>query len=85
MVIVLWPSSSLREQGYVDGQNTIIETRIYQEALDRLPQLAAELVTLKCDVIVAATPYAINAAMKAKALGLTIPPSLLLRADHVIE
>src|SRR5713101_6007313 len=61
---------ALREAGYVDGQNAVVETRIYEGTLDRLPQLARELVMLKCDVIVAAAPYAIAAAMKATS---TIP------------
>ncbi len=61
---------ALREAGYVDGQNAILVTRIYEGALDRLPQLAQELVTRKCDVIVAAAPYAIKAAL---AVTRTIP------------
>jgi putative ABC transport system substrate-binding protein len=56
---------ALREAGYVDGQNAVVETRIYQGALDRLPQLAQDLVTRKSDVIVAAAPYAIKAALAA--------------------
>src|SRR5258708_17453290 len=61
---------ALRDAGYVDGQNTIIETRIFETTLDRLPDLAKELVDLKCDVILAASQYAFVAAMKATA---TIP------------
>ena len=56
---------ALRDVGYVDGQNVLIETRIYGEMLDQLPQLAHELVTLKCDVLLAAAPYAIRAVMSA--------------------
>ena len=56
---------ALREAGYIDGQNAVVETRIYEATLDQLPQLAQELVALKCDVIVAAAPYAIRAAMRA--------------------
>src|SRR5262245_38100483 len=55
---------ALREVGYVDGQNAVIETRIYERLLSRLPEFVNELVKLKCDVIVAAAPYAIRAAMK---------------------
>ena len=42
----------LRELGYVEGKNIIIEYRYAEENLDRLPALAAELVRLKVDVIV---------------------------------
>jgi len=42
----------LRELGYVDGQNIIIEYRGAEDKRDRLPELAAELVRLKVDVIV---------------------------------
>jgi ABC-type uncharacterized transport system substrate-binding protein len=43
----------LRELGYVDGQNIAFEFRSAEGKLDRLPELAAELVRLKVDVIVA--------------------------------
>jgi ABC-type uncharacterized transport system substrate-binding protein len=56
---------ALRDLGYVDGQNVLIETRIYGDRLDQLPTLAHELVTLQCDVLLAAAPYAIRAAMSA--------------------
>ena len=42
----------LRELGYVEGKNIVIEYRYAEEKLDRLPALAAELVRLKVDVIV---------------------------------
>jgi putative tryptophan/tyrosine transport system substrate-binding protein len=52
----------LRELGYVEGQNIAFEFRSAEEKLDRLPQLAAELVRLKVDVIVALyTPPALAA------------------------
>src|SRR5258706_2156044 len=43
----------LRELGYVEGQNIAFEFRSAEGHLDRLPELAAELVRLKVDVIVA--------------------------------
>jgi len=43
----------LRELGYVEGQNIAFEFRSAEGKLDRLPGLAAELVRLKVDVIVA--------------------------------
>jgi ABC-type uncharacterized transport system substrate-binding protein len=42
----------LRELGYVEGKNIVIDYRYAEEKLDRLPALAAELVRLKVDVIV---------------------------------
>ena len=46
----------LRELGYVEGKNIVIEWRYAEGKLDRLPALAAELVRLKVDVIVTAGP-----------------------------
>jgi putative ABC transport system substrate-binding protein len=43
----------LREQGYVEGRDIAFEFRSAENKLDRLPELAAELVRLKVDVIVA--------------------------------
>jgi putative ABC transport system substrate-binding protein len=42
----------LREIGYVEGKNIVIEWRRHEEKVDRLPALATELVRLKVDVIV---------------------------------
>ena len=55
----------LRELGYVEGKNIVIEYRYAEEKLDRLPALAAELVRLKVDVIVTAGPSATRAAKEA--------------------
>ena len=43
----------LRERGYVEGQNIVIEYRFSDDRNDRLPELAAELVGLKVEVILA--------------------------------
>jgi ABC-type uncharacterized transport system substrate-binding protein len=45
---------ALRALGYIEGQNIAIEYRYAEGKLDRLPALAAELIRLKVDVIVAA-------------------------------
>ena len=42
----------MRELGYVEGKNLVIEWRFADDRLERLPDLAAELVRLKVDVIV---------------------------------
>jgi putative ABC transport system substrate-binding protein len=55
----------LRELGYVEGQNISIESRWAEGKYDRLPDLAAELVRLKVDVIVTYAPPAIRAAKQA--------------------
>jgi putative ABC transport system substrate-binding protein len=53
---------ALRKSGYVEGQNLLFEFRSAEEELDRLPRLAAELVALKVDVIIAIyTPCALAA------------------------
>ena len=44
----------LRELGWVEGQNIVIDYRFAEGRFDRLPDLAAELVRLKADIIVAA-------------------------------
>jgi ABC-type uncharacterized transport system substrate-binding protein len=45
---------ALRESGYVEGQNMVIEYRYAEGKLDRFPGLAAELVRLEVDIIVVA-------------------------------
>ena len=58
-------SEGLREFGYIDGQNLRIEYRSAEGKLDRLPALAAELVDLKVDIIVASETPAVQAAKRA--------------------
>jgi putative tryptophan/tyrosine transport system substrate-binding protein len=66
----------LRDLGYVEGRNLVIELRYAEEKVERLPALAAELVALKVDVIVASsTPAALAAKQATKTLPLC---SLLL-------
>jgi putative ABC transport system substrate-binding protein len=56
---------ALHDLGYVEGQTAIVEYRSAQGRYDRLPDLAAELVRLKVDVIVAGTTPGALAAQKA--------------------
>jgi putative ABC transport system substrate-binding protein len=56
---------ALRELGYIDGQNIAIEYRYTQGKVDRAPELAAELVSLKVDLIVAAGGTTTQAARNA--------------------
>jgi putative ABC transport system substrate-binding protein len=60
----------LRELGYVEGKNIVVEWRYAEGKLDRLPALAAELVRLKTDIIVTAGPQATR---RAKEATVTIP------------
>jgi putative ABC transport system substrate-binding protein len=59
--------AGLRDLGYVEGKNIVIEFRFAQGQYDRLPELAAELVRLKVDVIVTHTVPGALAAKQATA------------------
>jgi putative ABC transport system substrate-binding protein len=72
----------LRDLGYIEGQNIIVEARYADGKFDSLPDLAAELVRLKVDVIVAAPTAAIQAAHHAT---LTIPIVMAFSGDPVSE
>ena len=62
--------AALRDLGYVEGENLVLEVRLAAGRLDLLPALAAELVAARVDVIAAASPPAIQAAKDASG---TIP------------
>jgi putative ABC transport system substrate-binding protein len=62
--------AGLREKGYTPGRDMVIEYRSADEHVDRLPELAAELVRLKVDVLVTGVNPAAWAAKRATA---TIP------------
>jgi putative ABC transport system substrate-binding protein len=70
----------LRELGYVEGKNIVIEYRWAEGKTERLPDLAAELVRLKVDVIVTGGP-AVN--RSAKEATVTIPIVLSFDNDPV--
>src|SRR5438128_12448690 len=55
----------LRELGYVEGKNIVVEYRWAEGKIERLPDLATELVRLKVDVIVSGGNSATQAAKKA--------------------
>jgi putative tryptophan/tyrosine transport system substrate-binding protein len=70
----------LRELGWVEGQNIVIDYRFAEGRFDRLPDLAAELVRLKVDIIVAVpTPAAVAAKNATK----TIPIVVISVGDPV--
>ena len=89
---ILWPGASLpapprmesfrqglRELGYVDGQNVVIEIRYAQGGLQQLPELAADLVRLKVDVIQASGDLAPRVAQQATT---TIP--IVAMSDDIL-
>ena len=70
----------LRELGYVEGKNIVIEYRYAEGKLDRLPALASELVRLKVDVIVTSGPLPTRVTKEATT---TIPIVMAQDADPV--
>ena len=70
----------LRELGYVEGKNIVIEWRHHDGKVDRLPALAAQLVRLKVDIIIT---VGAPAARAAKAATLTIPIVMMQVGDAV--
>jgi putative ABC transport system substrate-binding protein len=86
---VLWPNppamfdflrQGLKDFGYVEGQNIAFEFRWAESRLDQLPEMAAELVRLKVDVIVTLAPQATLAAKRATD---TIPIVFVAMGDPV--
>jgi len=67
----------LRELGYREGRDVVIEYRWAEGRFDRLPELAAELVRIPVDIIVTAAPPAVRAASQATS---TIP--IVVAATH---
>ena len=78
----LWEGffQEMRERGYVEGRNTIFDGRWSGDHTERLPGLAAELVQLKVDVIVAGAAPAPEAAQRATS---TIPIVMAYHPDPI--
>ena len=72
----------LKDLGYVEGKNIVIEWRFAEGKLDRLPELAAELLRLRVDVIVTGGSNPARAAKKATS---TIPIVMANAADPVAD
>jgi putative ABC transport system substrate-binding protein len=72
----------LQDVGYVEGQNLLVEYRYGEGNLDRLAELAAELVKLPVSVIVAGSTDPARAAMEASG---TIPVVIVNTSDAVAE
>jgi putative ABC transport system substrate-binding protein len=70
----------LRELGYVEGKNIVVEYRSAEGKLDRLPALAAELVRLKVDIIVSG---GLGPTRAAKEATITIPIVMTNDGDPV--
>ena len=70
----------LQGLGYIPGKDVLIEVREAEGKVERLPQLAEELVSWKPDVLVAVTPAAVTAAQRATA---TIPIVMAITSDPI--
>src|SRR6266436_3196750 len=66
----LWEGffQEMRERGYIEGRNVIYDARWYGDHAEKLPALAAELVQLKVDVILAGAAPAPEAAQRATSM-----------------
>ena len=80
----LWNAlkAELAKLGYLEGRDIAFVEASAEGDFARFPALAAELVAARIDLIVAAATPAVNAA---KAIGLKVSNSILLRAGKVIE
>ena len=71
---------ALRELGYMEGQNVTLEYRYAEGRNERFPELAAELVSIKVDVIIT---WGTAAALAAKRATTTIPVVMAAIADPI--
>ncbi len=72
--------TALRDLGYVEGQNLVVASRLAEAKLERLPQLALELVNFGPDIIVAVGAAEVQAIKQATT---TIPIVMVVVADPV--
>jgi putative ABC transport system substrate-binding protein len=72
--------NGLREKGWIEGKNLLVEYRYYAEIPDRIPALAGELVALKPDVLIALGP---REALALKSATATIPIVFVVVFDPV--
>jgi putative ABC transport system substrate-binding protein len=70
----------LRDLGYIEGKNILVEYRYVEGKVDRIPGIVAELVQLKVEIIVSPIPPAIRAAKQATK---TIPIVMVVPTDPV--
>jgi putative tryptophan/tyrosine transport system substrate-binding protein len=70
----------LRDLGYIDGKNILIEYRYGEGQAERIPSFVAELVQLKVDVLIVGSPGAVQEAKKATK---TIPIVFVITQDPV--
>lgn len=71
----------LRDLGYIEGKNIVVEYRFSEGKVDRLPELSAELVRLKVDIFVASSSIVARAAKKVT----TTIPIVMVNAGTPIE
>ena len=71
----------LRDLGYIEGQNILVEYRYAEGKNERFPTLVAELVRLKVDILVSGNNSAV---LSAKQLTKTIPVVMVLQQDPVV-
>jgi putative tryptophan/tyrosine transport system substrate-binding protein len=71
---------ALQNHGWIDGSNLIIDYRYYGQSVPRLPGLAADLIALSPDVLIAAAPQALIAL---KSATVRIPIVFVAVADPV--
>jgi putative tryptophan/tyrosine transport system substrate-binding protein len=70
----------LRNLGYIEGKNLVIEYRYFEGKVDRIPSLVAELLQLKLDVLVSVNTLAIRAFKQATK---TLPIVIVINDDPV--
>ena len=73
-------NEGLRDRGYVEGRNLILEARYGNGRMERLPDLAAELVRLRVEVIVTGTNIHVAAVRRVTT---TVPIVMVFTADPV--